>query len=238
MDMAQKIWHLHCTAGRRGSSRMSSGKRATHHRLGIIGHHQGLLLLLEGVVTIAGGGRLGQGGQGDDDGVEGAGVGAADLGDLAVLELDTRAGRSRGGGGDGRGLAAGEEHEGGHGRDGVPLGDGGDVVDVDLGEGEAAREAGGGGHLGVQRRDGLARRAPVGVEVGDDVGVGREEGGELVGRGDVVDGAGGGGHVAGGRLLLGCLIVIDYLPVGLVRKRINKIRVGNLVINAAGVGGG
>lgn len=48
-------------------------------------------------------------------------------------------------------------------------------VDVDLDEGEAARLGLGRGQLLEDGRDGLAGPAPVGVEVGDDVRVGRED---------------------------------------------------------------
>ena len=170
----------------------------THHCVGIAGH-QGRFWLGVGVGVDWRGG-LGQGGEGEDDGVEGAGIGAADLGDVAVDEVDAGAGRGGavgGESGDGLGAAVGEEEEGGHGGDAVGLGDGRDVVDVDLGKGEAAGDAAGSGHLGVERRNGLAGRTPVGEEVGDDVRVGRDECRKLICRRDVGDNVNGGG--AGGR---------------------------------------
>ena len=83
-----------------------------------------------------------------------------------------------------------EEEEGGHGRDAVLDGDGLDVVDVDLGEGEEARNREGARHLGVMGSDGLARPAPVGVKVGDYVAGRLEELIELAVRRDVLDGVG------------------------------------------------
>lgn len=84
-------------------------------------------------------------------------------------------------------LAGLEELEGGHGADAVGGGDVADVVDVDLGEGQVAGHRAGASQLGVDGRDLLAGRAPVGVEVDGDVGRRGHEGRELGGRGDVVD---------------------------------------------------
>ncbi|KAL9471909.1 hypothetical protein ACSS6W_009850 [Trichoderma asperelloides] len=100
-----------------------------------------------------------------------AGVGALDHG-LAV---------------DGNLLALLEEEEGGHGGDAVAGGNLGDVVDVDLGKGEGVFGAVLVGERLVDGGDGLAGRAPVGVEVDGDVGVCGEERVELLGGLDVVD---------------------------------------------------
>lgn len=88
---------------------------------------------------------------------------------------------------DGDLLAVLKEQEGGHGRDTVVLGNLLDAVDVDLGKGEEVGDGEGLCELGVHGRNGLARPAPVGVEVGDDV-LGRvEESRKLLGRVDVLD---------------------------------------------------
>lgn len=84
-------------------------------------------------------------------------------------------------------LAVLEEEEGGHGGDTVVLGDLLDAVDVDLGKGEEVGNGEGLRELGIHGRNGLARPAPVGVEVSDDV-LGRvEESRKLLGRVDVLD---------------------------------------------------
>lgn len=75
---------------------------------------------------------------------------------------------------DALGLAVAEEHEGGHGGDVVRLGDGVDVVDVDLCESQTTLGGVLVGPLREDGRDGAAGRAPVGVEVDDDV-LGRGE---------------------------------------------------------------
>lgn len=64
------------------------------------------------------------------------------------------------------------------------------MVHVDLGEGELALGRVGVGELREDGRDGAARRAPVRVEVDDDVRGRREQGVELGGRGGLVDPAG------------------------------------------------
>ena len=61
------------------------------------------------------------------------------------------------------------------------------MVDVDLGEGEAALLGVLIGELGEDGGDGAAWRAPVGVEVDDDVGGGFEQGVQLRGLGDLLD---------------------------------------------------
>ncbi|KAH0493403.1 hypothetical protein TgHK011_000074 [Trichoderma gracile] len=91
---------------------------------------------------------------------------------------------------DGDLLALLEEEKGGHGGDAVAGGDVLDVVDVDLCEGEVLVDGVLVGEGLVDGGDGLAGRAPVGVEVDGDVGGGGEEGVELVDGFDVVDGAG------------------------------------------------
>lgn len=88
---------------------------------------------------------------------------------------------------DGNLVALLEEEEGGHGGDAVFLGDGLYVIDVDLGKGKKAGDREGRGHLGKVGIDELARAAPVGVEVGDDILVRREEVVELLVRANVLD---------------------------------------------------
>lgn len=61
------------------------------------------------------------------------------------------------------------------------------MVDVDLGEGEVAGAGVLVGQAREDRGDGAAGRAPVGVEVDDDVGGGREEGVEVGRLADLVD---------------------------------------------------
>ena len=101
---------------------------------------------------------------------------------------------------DGDLVAVLEKEEGGHGGDAVLARHGLDVVDVDLGEGEVVGDAVLLGPLRIQRRDLLARSAPVGVEVGNDVLRRSEEGVELGLRGDVLDGV---GHFGKGFFFLG-----------------------------------
>ncbi len=55
------------------------------------------------------------------------------------------------------------------------------AVDVHFGKGELARLRVRVGELLEDGRDDLARAAPVGVEVGDDIGIGGEGGSELRG---------------------------------------------------------
>jgi hypothetical protein len=84
-------------------------------------------------------------------------------------------------------LAVLEEEERGHSSDAIADSKLLDVVDVDLGKGQGVL---GGVLVGeglVDRGDGLARRAPVGVEVDSDVGVGGEERVEVLGGLDVVE---------------------------------------------------
>lgn len=109
-----------------------------------------------------------------------AGIGALDHG-LAV---------------DGDLLAVLEEEERGHGGDAVAGGNLLDVVDVDLGKGERVFGAVLVGEGLVDGRDGLAGRAPVGVEVDGDVGVCGEERVEVLGGLDVVEVVG--AHFGGG----------------------------------------
>lgn len=67
------------------------------------------------------------------------------------------------------------------------LGDLLNAIDVDLGKGEEVRNGERLRELGIHGRNGLARPAPVGVEVSDDV-LGRvEESRKLLGRVDVLD---------------------------------------------------
>jgi hypothetical protein len=61
------------------------------------------------------------------------------------------------------------------------------VVDVDLGKGEVARDGVLVRQLGEDGGDGPAGRAPVGVEVYDDIGGGFQQGIELGGFGGLVD---------------------------------------------------
>lgn len=86
-----------------------------------------------------------------------------------------------------------EEGEGWHRRDLVLLGEGGDAVDVDLGKGEEFGDRVLRRQLFVLGRDGLARWAPIGVEVGNDILRRLEQRLELVRRVDVLDGAAHGG---------------------------------------------
>lgn len=84
-------------------------------------------------------------------------------------------------------LAVLEEEECGHGGDAVAGGNLAYVVDVDLGKGEGVLGGVLVGESLVDGSDGLARGAPVGVEVDGDVGVGGEERVEVLGSLDVVD---------------------------------------------------
>lgn len=88
---------------------------------------------------------------------------------------------------DGNLVALLEEEEGGHGGDAVFLGDRLYVIDVDFGKGKKAGDREGRSHLGKVGIDELARAAPVGVEVGDDILVRREEVVELLVRANVLD---------------------------------------------------
>lgn len=62
-----------------------------------------------------------------------------------------------------------------------------DAIDVDLGKGEEVGDGEGLRKLGIHGRNGLARPAPVGVEVSDDVLGCVEEVRKLLGRVDVLD---------------------------------------------------
>lgn len=118
------------------------------------------------------------------------------------------------------GLAVAEEDEGGHSGDVVRLGDGVDVVDVDLCESQTALSGVLVGPLGEDGRDGAAGRTPVGVEVDDDV-LGRgEERVQLGLAGELVDLAGclGDGRAVGKEHLDGTLAGIRVrLVAGAVR---------------------
>lgn len=63
-----------------------------------------------------------------------------------------------------------EEDKGWHGRDTVPPSDVLDVVDIDLGEGEAALDSVAVSQLGEDGRNGAAWGAPVSIEVDYDIG--------------------------------------------------------------------
>ena len=84
-------------------------------------------------------------------------------------------------------LALLEEQERGHGGDAVLGGHPADVVDIDLGKGQLARDGVLVGELGEDGGNLAAGRAPVGEEVDGDVGRGGEEGLEVGGGVDVVD---------------------------------------------------
>lgn len=101
-----------------------------------------------------------------------------------------------------------EEDEGRHSGDAIAARDVVHVVDVDLGEGEVTRDGVLVRQLGEDRRYGPAGRAPVGIEVDDDVGGGLEQGVELSGLGGLV-------HVAG-RLRDGGAILEEGLRKGSV----------------------